>query len=143
MINKLLLTLLISLQVFASNTQMQNRDMSTKDMKSQNKEITKLAAQEINKSLPQKIDKFTTLLKVKPDNTTIVYTFELNIAPKTDETVKKEDHNRMKEAVTRGTCRSKKRFLDANISIRYIYTSATSKKELFHFNINQESCFKL
>jgi len=143
MINKLLLTLLISLQVFASDTKMQNRDMSTKDMISQNKEIAKLAAQELNKSLPQKIDKFTTLLKVKPDNTTIVYIFELNIAPKTDESVRKEDHNRMQEAVTRGTCLSSKKFLDAEISIRYIYTSASSKKELFRFNINQESCFKL
>jgi len=143
MINKLLLTLFISLQVFASSPKMQNRDMSQKDMKIQNKQIAKLAAQELNKALPQIIDKYTTLQNVKADNTTIVYTFELNIAPKTDETVKREDHNRMKEAVTRGTCISSQTFLKADISLRYIYTSATSKKELFRFIINQESCLKL
>ena len=143
MVNKLLLTLLISLSVFASNVKMQNREISPKDMKTQNKQIAKLAAQELIKSLPQTIDKYTTLKTVKSDNSTIIYIFELNIAPKTDETVKKEDHKRMKEAVTHGTCRTSKRFLEANITLRYIYTSATTKKELFQFNINQESCFKL
>ena len=143
MIKKLLLTLLLTLNIIASDTQMQNREISTKNMKIQNKEIAKLAANEINKSLPQQIDKYTKLLKVNSQDSTIVYTFELNIAPKTDDTVKKEDHQRMKEAVTRGTCISSKRFLEADISIRYIYTSATSKKELFTFDINQESCLKI
>jgi len=143
MLKKILLPLLITQIIFASEAQMQNRTISTKDMKTQNREITKLAAQEINKSLPHKIDKYTTLKTVKANNTTMVYTFELNIAPKTDDTVKKEDHARMKEAVTRGTCTSSKRFLDSDISIKYIYTSATSKKELFQFTITQESCLKL
>jgi len=143
MLTKLLLTLLITLPIFASDKQMQNRNISTKDMKTQNKQIAKLAAEEINKSLPQTIDKYTILKTVVSENTTIIYTFELNIAPKTDETVKKEDHRRMKEAVTRGTCATSKRFLEADISLKYIYTSATTKKELFQFNINQKSCFKL
>jgi len=143
MIKKLLLTLLITLELFASQMQMQNRNISTKDMKTQNKEIAKLAAQEINKSLPQKIDKYTTLKRVESKNSTIIYIFELNIAPKADETIIKEDHNRMKEAVTRGTCATSQRFLQADITLQYIYTSATTKKELFRFNINQKSCFKL
>jgi hypothetical protein len=49
----------------------------------------------------------------------------------------------MEEAVTRGTCKSSKRFLEADISLRYIYNSATSKKELFRFDIDQNSCFNL
>ena len=143
MLKKLSLTILTSILIFASDVQIQNREISPKDMKSQNKIITKLAAQEINKSLPQKIDKYTTLITVKAEDSTLVYIFELNITPKTDEAVKKEDHARMKEAVTRGTCISSKKFLEADISLRYIYSSAISKKELFQFNINQESCFKL
>jgi len=143
MINKLLLTLLLTVPTFAAEPKIQNRDISTKDMKAQNKIISKLAAQELNSSLPQKIDKYTTLIKVRAQDTTIVYIFELNIAPKTDKAVQKEDHDRMKEAVTRGTCITSKKFLDADISLKYIYTSATTKKELFQFNINQKSCFKL
>jgi len=143
MIKALLLTLLITLNIFASDMQMQNREFSTKDMKSQNREIANLAATEINKSLPQKIDKYTTLKSAKADGATIVYIYELNIAPKTDEAVKKEDHSRMKEAVTRGTCASSKRFLEADIALRYVYISTTSKKELFRFDIKQKSCFKI
>ena len=85
----------------------------------------------------------TKLIAVKADKTTLVYIYEIDTTPKTDETVKKEDHSRMQEAVTRGTCRSSKRFLEADISLRYIYTSANTKTELFQFNINQESCFKI
>jgi len=143
MINKLLLTLLLALNVFASNTKMQSRELSTKDMKSQNKEIVKLAAAAMNKSLPQTIDKYTTLKTVKADKDTIVYIYELNIAPKTDATVKKEDYTRMKKAITRGTCASSKRFLESNIALRYIYTSKSSKKELFRFEVKQESCSKI
>jgi len=143
MLKTILLLILINLTTFASNTQMQNRELSTKNMKSQNKYIAKLAATEINKSLPQKIDKYTTLVNVKSDEATIVYIYELNIAPKSDKSVIKEDHSRMKEAITRGTCQSSKRFLEANISLRYIYNSSKSKKELFRFDINQKSCFKI
>ena len=119
---------------------MQSRELPTKELKSQNKLITKLAADEISKSLPQTIDKYTTLVKVKALNTTLVYMYEINTGAKSDETVIKEDHTRMQKAVTKGTCRSSKRFLEADISISYIYNSAKSKKKLFQFNINQTSC---
>jgi hypothetical protein len=143
MIKKLLIIFLFTLAVLASDVKMQNRELSKNDMKSQNREIIKLAAAEMSKSLPNVIDRYTKLISVETDNTTLVYIYEIDTTPKNDETVKKEDHSRMQEAVTRGTCKSSKRFLEADISLRYIYKSANTKSELFRFNINQESCFKI
>ncbi|MCF6309601.1 MAG: hypothetical protein L3J19_03870 [Sulfurimonas sp.] len=143
MIKKLLIIFLFSLPVLASDIKMQNRELSKNDMKSQNRKIVELAAAEMSKSLPNVIDKYTKLVSVKADKTTLVYIYEINTTPKSDETVKKEDHSRMKEAITIGTCKNSKRFLEADISLRYIYKSANSKAELFQFNINQESCFKI
>jgi hypothetical protein len=72
---KTLLILLVSFSLFASDMKMQSRDLSPKDMKSQNKEIVKLVAQEMTESLPQKIDKYTTLLNITADGSTLVYNF--------------------------------------------------------------------
>ena len=143
MLNKLLLILLLSVPIFAADMKIQNRELSNKDMKTQSIDIVKMAASEISKSLPQKIDKYTTLNSVKAKNKTLIYFYELNIAPKTDESVINEDHTRMKQAVTIGTCRGSIRFLEAGITLKYIYTSKSTKKELFQFNINQESCKKI
>lgn len=129
--------------IFAQDIQMQSRELSAKDMKAQNKEIVKLAAKEMSKSLPQTIDKYTNLVNIEAEDATLVYIYEINTAPKSDEAVKKEDRTRMQKAVVYGTCNNSKRFLEANISIRYIYKSATTKAELFQFNINQEQCLKL
>ena len=143
MIKQLFLTLLLSLPILATNNQMQSRELSANDMKVQNKEIVKLAAAELSKSIPYIIDKYTKLTAVEADKTTLIYIYEIDTTSKSDETVKKEDHSRMQEAVTRGTCKNSKRFLEADISLRYIYRSAHSKAELFQFNIDQEQCLKL
>ncbi|MDD5373179.1 MAG: hypothetical protein PHO62_07105 [Sulfurimonas sp.] len=137
------IALTIMLPLLASAAQIQNKELSPQAIKDQGKEITKLAAEEISKSLPQTVDKYTKLTDAQADNTTLVYIHEINTAPKSDETVKKEDHSRMQKAVTEGTCKTSKRFLEANISIRYIYKSALTKAELFRFDISQESCLKL
>ena len=142
MLKKLLIIFLLSLPVLASDIKMQNRELSKNDMKAQNREIVKLAAAEMSKSLPNVIDKYTKLTAVEADKTTLVYVYEIDTTPKSDETVKKEDHSRMKEAITIGACQTSKRFLEADISLRYIYKSAHSKAELFLFNINQEHCLK-
>lgn len=137
------IVLIAILPIFAQDVQMQSRELSTKDMKTQNKEIVKLAAKEMSKSLPQTIDKYTNLIGIEAEDTTLVYIYEINTSPKSDDAVRKEDRSRMQEAVTFGTCNSSKRFLEANISIRYIYKSSSTKAELFRFNINQEKCLKL
>ena len=140
--HKILLTLgtLVVLTQLSLAEGIKQQDISPAQMQKQNKQIVQLAATEINKTLPQTIDKYTTLTKVEGKDTTIFYTYEINTGAKSDETVQKEDKSRMKEAVTYGICKSSKRFLDAQINISYVYISAKSKVELFRFNVSQKDC---
>jgi len=109
-------------------------------MQQQNRNVVKLAAEELSRNLPQKVDNYTTLTQVKGKDETLIYIFEINTGAKSDEAVRKEDRTRMLKAVTNGVCQSSKRFLDAHINISYIYRSAKSKEELFHFTIKREDC---
>jgi hypothetical protein len=109
-------------------------------MKKQNREITSLTAASLSKDLPHTVDKYTTLIKVMSDDTTLVWTFEINTGSKSDESVKKEDHSRMQKAVTLGVCQSANRFFEAGINTSYIYISAKTKAELFRFDITQKDC---
>jgi hypothetical protein len=112
-------------------------------IKEQNKQIIKMVVEEISKTLPQKVDKYTEMTKIRDENLTLIYTFEINTGVKSDEAVKKEDQERMGKAVTKGVCQSSKRFIDAGVSLTYEYFSATSKKELFSFNMNENICKEL
>ena len=142
----LLLTALIfvftSQVIFAKDLQIRTDEFPEKEMKSQNKDIVKLVSKEISRALPQKIDKYTSLISVTGINTTLVYTFEINTGSKSDETVKNEDRSRMKKAVTKGICQSSRKFLEAGISTSYIYISAISKAHLFQFDVKQKDCIK-
>jgi uncharacterized protein YbcC (UPF0753/DUF2309 family) len=115
----------------------------TKEMIKQNKEIVSLASKEISKTLPQEVDKYTKLVRVDGKDTILTYVFEINTGSKSDETVKNEDHDRMEKAVTKGICKSSKNFLDANINITYLYISATSKTDLFKFDITKQTCLDI
>ena len=117
-------------------------DNNVQDLKVQNRKIAALAAQELSKTLPQTIDKYTKLVNVKNDDLTLIYVFEINTGSKSDEMVQKEDHARMQSAVTYGVCRSSQRFLEAQINIAYLYQSAKSKVKLFRFDITQADCLK-
>jgi hypothetical protein len=143
--NKLFLTLgtLVVMTQLGFSTGVQQQELPTEQLKKQNKELVKLAATEINKTLPQTIDTYTTLTKVEGKETTILYTYEINTGSKSDETVQKEDKSRMKEAVTYGICKGSKRFLDAQINISYLYISAKSKVELFRFDVSQSDCMNI
>ncbi len=125
---------------FAQGLQSKTGEISQKEMKKQNVEIVKLSSEEISKTLPQTIDKYTTLTKVEGKDTKLIYTFEINTGAKSDDTVRKEDRTRMQKAVTAGICKSAKRFLDAQINISYVYIGAKSKAELFHFDVTQADC---
>ena len=140
--HKIFLTLgtLVVMTQLGFSTGVQQQELPTEQLKKQNKELVKLAATEINKTLPQTIDTYTTLTKVEGKETTILYTYEINTGSKSDETVQKEDKSRMKEAVTYGICKGSKRFLDAQINISYLYVSAKSKVELFRFDVSQSDC---
>jgi len=118
----------------------QQKDLPVEEMQKQKREIVKLSSEEISKTLPQTVDKYTTLTKVEGKESTITYTFQINTGAKSDETVKKEDRTRMQKAVTTGICQSSKRFIEAQINISYIYISAKSKAELFRFDVTQADC---
>ena len=108
-------------------------------IKLQNQNVVKMAAESLSKELPKKVDNFTKLISIKAKDETLLYTFEID-APSSDEEIKAKDKTRMQKAVTRGVCKSSKRFLDSDIKISYIYTSAKSKKELFRFDIDKAKC---
>ena len=127
--------------IFAEGIKQQ--DLPVEEMQKQKREIVKLSSEEISKTLPQIVDKYTTLTKVEGKDTTVIYTFEINTGSKSDDTVRKEDRTRMKKAVTTGICQSSRRFLEAKISIRYIYISAISKENLFQFDVSQADCPKV
>ncbi len=128
----------LSQSTFAEGIKQQ--DLPVEEMQKQKREIVKLSSEEISKTLPQTVDKYTTLTTVQGKDTTLVYTFEINTGAKSDETVKKEDRTRMQKAVTTGICQSAKRFIDAQINISYIYISANTKVELFRFDVTRADC---
>ena len=122
--------------------QAQTKEFRLEQIQKQNREIVKLASEEISKTLPQKVDSYTTLMTVEGKGTTLIYTFEINTGAKSDDAVRKDDRERMKKAVTAGICQSSKRFLDSKINISYLYISAKSKAELFRFYVTQAECLK-
>lgn len=127
--------------LFANDLPIKKQDVSPAQLKKQNVEIVALSAKELSKNLPQKIDKYTRLLSVDANHSTLIYSFEIN-STKSDEVIKKEDKSRMREGVTIGVCKNSKRFLEAEIDIKYDYLSAKSHKVLFSFNIDREKCAK-
>jgi hypothetical protein len=112
-------------------------------LREQNRKIIKMVVEEILKDLPQEVDRYTKMTKVRDDNLTLIYTFEINTGAKSDDTVRKDDKPRMQKAISRGICQSAKRFLNAGITLSYEYMSASSKKELFTFTMTQQKCKEL
>lgn len=113
-----------------------------KQLKLQNKEIVKLVVEEVGKTLPQKVDNYTQYVSIKSEGLRLISTFEIKTAPKSDETVIKEDKPRMEKFIKQGICQSAKRFLMSNIAITYVYSNASTKKELFSFSMTKEKCSK-
>jgi len=123
-----------------SHTPTKTGDFPAKEMMMQKKEIVKLVAAEINQTLPQTVDKYTTLTHIETKGETLIYTFEINTGSKSDETIQKEDRSRMQKAVTTGVCQSSRNFLEAGINTSYSYISSKSKVVLFRFDISQKNC---
>jgi len=136
----ILTLLLLSISLVASEPKVKTGEFPAEEMKKQNIEIAKLVAQEISETLPHIIDSYTTMTDIRNDDTTLVYTFEINTGVKSDETVRNEDKSRMKQAVTNGVCQSSSKFLAAGINTSYIYISAKTKANLFRFDITQKDC---
>ena len=132
--------MVLSISLFSSDIQTRTGTFPAKEMKSQNKEIVRMVVEEISSTLPQKIDDYTEFTEIKAQDTTMVYYFTINTGSKSDEAVINKDHSRMKQAVTKGICQSAERFINAQINISYVYSSAKTKAELFRFDISQKDC---
>ena len=148
---KLLFTVLAVVTItnssFAKEELQKTNDPATqakadKQLKLQNKEIVKLVVEEIGKKLPQKVDDYTQYVSIKSEGLRLISTFEINTAPKSDETVIKEDKPRMEQFIKKGICQSARRFLQSDIDITYVYTNAITKKELFRFAVTEKDCSK-
>ena len=129
--------------LLAQELQIQEREFPQKEFKKQNAEIASLVAKEISKTLPQTVDKYTTLTYIKNNGTTLLYTFEINSGAKSDDAIRKEDHSRMQKAITEGVCQSSSKFLSVGINTSYLYISSKTKKLLFRFDITQDKCTPL
>ncbi|DAB30378.1 MAG TPA: hypothetical protein CFH84_04380 [Sulfurimonas sp. UBA12504] len=141
---KIFLSLLLLAQFsLADDFPKRIEELPQKEMISQNKLIINLFVEEISKTLPKEIDKYTRLSSVTSKDLTLIYIFEINAETKSDEAIQKEDKTRMKNSVTQGICQSSKRFLDAQVNISYLYLSAKTKAELFRFDVTQTDCINL
>ena len=136
----LLMLVALSVSLLSSDIQIKTDEFPAKEMKKQNREIASLTAESLSKDLPHTIDEYTTLTKVVSEDTTIIWTFEINTGSKSDESIRKEDHSRMQKAITKGICQSSNKFLIAGISVSYIYLSSKTKSNLFRFDISQKDC---
>ena len=128
--------------LMAGKLPIKNQDVSPAQLEKQNKEIVKLVAAEENKTLPQKIDKYTKAISVKSKDTSLIYTFEINTGVKSDDAIIKEDHSRMEKAIIKGVCKRSRRFMNAKITKIYRYISAISKRELFQVSVDQAKCIQ-
>ena len=124
----------------AANVATKANEFPEEQMRTQNKTIARMFAEEISKTLPQKIDKYTDFVKITNNAATIIYTFEINTGSKSDKSVRDEDRTRMYKAVRNGICKTSMKFLKAGINISYIYISTRSKANLFQFDITQKDC---
>ena len=136
-------TILFGQISYATDIIKEGQEYPIEKLREQNTKIIKMVVEEISKALPQKVDKYTRLTKIRDENLSLVYSFEINTGSKSDEAVKKEDTKRMKKNITKGVCQSSKRFLDAGVTLIYEYMSASTKKELFTFTMTQKICSEL
>lgn len=137
--------MILTLSPFTNATEVikDGKEYPLEKLREQNHKIIRMVVEEVSKNLPQKVNKYTQMTKVRDEKLTLIYTFEINASPKSDETVRKEGKAKMEKNVSKGICQSSKRFLDAGVTISYEYISASTKKELFTFTLNQKICKEL
>ncbi len=106
----------------------------------QNRNVVKAAAESLAGELPKRVDAHTRLVAIDPKGETLLYTFEIDAGPKSDERVISEGKERMGRNVTAGICATSRRFLESGITIAYRYLSAATGRELFRFDVDEKRC---
>ncbi len=134
-----MLALAVPMKPFTPSLQL-GGDMSVEMLRKQNLQVVHKAVEGLRETLPRKVDFYTTLVGVDSNGTQLIYTFEVDGGPKSDETLRKEGKERMAPRVKQGICQSAERFLKAGISIRYRYLSHTSKAEILQVDVAEKDC---
>ncbi len=144
-ISKLILFTILVLQqsIYANKLPVKNQDVSPEQLAKQNKQITKLAAEQLSKTLPQVINKYTTITNIEAKDTSLIYTYEINTGAKSDEAIIAEDRTQWEKYYIENVCKRSKRFLDAQVNLSYVYISAKTKVKLFQFDVTQAKCFAM
>ncbi len=143
---KIFLLSLFSISLFCADVVKEDsvfKSMFDKKLKEQNKIIVKMSAEEMKKHLPQKIDKYTTMVDVDHKDTNLIYIYEINVPSKSDKELIKEGKKRLTNRIKKHSCISAKRFLKSDIKLSYIYKSAKSKKRLFKIDVDKKDCQKI
>jgi len=138
--------LLLPFVLFSAEIVRENEVLKSKfmeNLKRQNKVIVKMAAEDIATHLPQKVDKFTTMVGVDHNGANLIYIYELNVSGKSDNDLIKEGRERMTSQLKESSCVSAKRFLQSDITLSYVYKSAKSKKTLFKVDVDKRDCKKI
>ena len=81
--------LLLSSPIYATDVIKDGQEYPVEKLREQNKQIIQMVVEEISKTLPQKVDKYTDMTNIRDENLTLIYTFEINTGSKSDEAVKK------------------------------------------------------
>jgi hypothetical protein len=114
-------------------------ELSIDKLREQNLNIVQKAVEGIRETLPQKVDDYTQIVAIDSNGTKLIYTFEVQSGPQSDETMKAKGR-KMTPRIQEGICMSSKRFLQADITIRYRYISSATKSEILSVDVNKSSC---
>jgi len=109
-------------------------------IKEQNLNVVKKAVEGIGENLPEKVDKYTTLVGIDSNGTQLIYIFEVDGGMRSDEALREDGKKRMAPVVKDGICNSSKRFLQSDIDIQYRYLSKVTKNEILRVDVSLEDC---
>ena len=115
-------------------------DISVEKIREQNLNVVKKAVEGIGETLPQKVDRYTTLTGIDSNGTQLIYIFEVDGGIRSDEALREDGKKRMAPVVKEGICKSSKRFLQSDIDIRYRYLSKATKHEILRVDVSKEDC---
>ncbi len=115
-------------------------DLDVDKMREQNLNVVKKAVEGLRKTLPQRVDKYTKFVAIDNNSTRLIYTFEVDAGPKSNETLRKEG-KKMAKRIFDGICRSAKR-LEADISLTYRYINKADKTEILRVDADKNKCPK-
>ena len=114
-------------------------ELSIDKLREQNLNVVQKAVEGIGEHLPQKVDAYTNLVAIDSNGTKLIYIFEVQSGPQSDEAMKQKGQ-KMTPRIKKGICLSSKRFLQADISIKYRYVSSATKNEVLAVDVNKSQC---